>query len=187
MVLTLNHIINQLKKEKKMKTNVTNIAIALFTLTTVFYGCKKEPLLPMQSKDETKSVQINQKLNLTYGQWKIISYEDGSQARPAPIDLLYGFLLKFNDGNVVIGTQKNISIYGKWSYFTEVESVGIISRLQWLILDFGDKPLTFLNNKWVVIKRSDTQIYLRGNKDDKPVYLTLQQTRVFDQVSYDRP
>jgi hypothetical protein len=161
-----------------MKTNVRSIMLALFTLTIMFTACKKEPLIPLQTKDDVKFTDpINQNdPSITKGEWYVSMYEDGSQIRPASISYLNGYVFKFLSSNVVIGTKVNKSIVGKWTHITFRDT-------KFLIIDFGTDPMTLMNNKWQVAKQSSETIGFKGMKNGSPIYMDLRRYV----VSSDRP
>lgn len=152
-----------------MKTNVKNLVIAMFTLTIMLGACKKEPLVPVHRNIEKKYSPIDQiSPEITSGQWKISSYDDGSDIKPDLMTYLNGYVLKFNSANVVIGTKNKVSTAGKWTHITEGNN-------KLTVINFGFKPLIMINNEWRVLKESSTQISFQGFKDGLPVYLNLEK------------
>lgn len=158
-----------LRKENKMKTKVKSIAIAVFTITTIFWSCTKEPIIPRQTNNDAANVKpllVNS--NLITGRWIVSAYE-GLDVKPAPINSFKGYSFKFNSNSVVTATKEgNRDIIGKWSY--EIDK-----NTKWLVIDFGAQQLVLLSNKWQINTEEPLKIYTKGLKNDRPVYMNIER------------
>jgi hypothetical protein len=151
-----------------MKTNLKNMAMALFTISTILWACQKEPL-PFLSDNQVKSSEpVFERPDIRKGLWKIVSYEDGSISRPETMTFLDGYILKFNDFNVVLGRKKDKTIAGKWNYITE-------KNVRLLVVDFGFAPLIMINNHWQTKMQTTTKIYLAAEKNGASVFMNLEK------------
>lgn len=170
-----------LRKEKKMKTNAYNIAIAMFAISATIFGCKKESIIPIESHTasavelpktnvpvaQNQDVQVDIKSlkdNLIKKTWKIqVFIIDGNYG----VDLsrpLVDYTFKFNEFNVVLSEKNGKGFPGKWNYFVEK---GVTK----IAFDFGVQPLIAINNVWVPLAYNDNMVRLERVTDKGTMHL----------------
>lgn len=163
-----------------MKTNVKNIAIALFILSTTIFGCKKDKLEPINGNSTTMDQVPNEVKPpapynarsiapmLMNGRWVIASFEDEGAYGSNSTDQFKGYLFKFNAGNVVIAEKLGKGVTGKWNVIEDINTTRIV-------LDFGVQPLILLNSTWITLTYSSTLVRLAKKGPGGTIHLDFKQ------------
>jgi hypothetical protein len=163
-----------------MKTKFQHIAIAAFSIATLFGSCKKEAIRPMNVSDKSEMQQPAQKMALPdqnlfepalcRGPWSIRKFDDGRvQVRMDQTSQFHGYTLKFYSQHVVIAKSLQKTVTGKWNTVGEGD-------FKKLILDFGNTPFIALNGSWTVNKYSAAGMHLTAEKREGTAVLDLAAT-----------
>lgn len=149
-----------------MKTNAKKLGIALFTLSAVFFGCKKEEdLAPVTETHTVQSKTTVSDKDLSDGSWKVQpTHVDKTNTKKTPtstkqIDKLHpidlnndfaGWDFKFFNNGAVVATKNGKQVEGKWK--TEEEKMK-----QKITFDFAPEiPFDKMNGDWLLVKDSKT-------------------------------
>lgn len=149
-----------------MKTNVKKLGIVLFTLGSVFVGCTKDEIKPLQAEPTTEAVkpmEMDSKKGYSVSSLYIQPAPDAPQEEMT--DKFKGWKLYFlPDGTITAdnGVEKTGGVWKK--------IIGDYNE-QIIVIDFGQhKKFAPLNNKWLV-------------SEQKPAYYAFIDKDVSDGVT----
>lgn len=155
-----------------MKTNVTTIAIAMLSISSLFVACKKEEIRPLPNNISDKAeiaqpaergmaadYQVSPKDMLINGKWAIPDYNGSNEFKD--------YIFSFNQYHVAFANSRERSVTGKWNIITN--SAGETR----VVIDFGMKPFLYLNNTWILRSYSTKYFSFVGNVNNQKETLNM--------------